>query len=220
MVDQVQGGGFQTGEAHIVGILPGLGTGQRILRFISQPGCPVQGSATGVRHSQHPGHLVKALPRRVIQGGTQDVHVGVVLHFHDHGMAAGDHQAQKGRLQLRISQVIGRDVAPDVMDRDQRLPQGQSGGFGEIHPHQHRTDEARRVGHGHGVDFLPGKLRLLQRLIREAVNGLDVLAGGNLRYHASVDPVQVHLGGNAVAQDLPSVPDNGHSGFIAGGFNC
>ena len=102
---------------------------------------------------------------------------------------------------------------------NQGLAHSQGRRLGEIHPHQHRPDQPGGIGHRHRVQILPGQSHVQQRLIRQGVNGLDVLAGGNLRHHAAIEPVQVHLRGDAVRQHLPSVPDDGHGGFVAGGFH-
>ena len=103
---------------------------------------------------------------------------------------------------------------------NQRLPQGQRCRLGKIHANQHCANETRSIGNGYRVDILPCQTGICQRLLRQSVNGLDVLSGGNLRHHAAVDPVQIHLRGDAVCQYLPPVPDDGYSGFITGGFNC
>ena len=53
-------------------------------------------------------------------------------------------------------------------------------------------------------------------------NYYDIIFNIERQYnlHTAVDPVKIHLGSNAVAQYLPTIPDNSHSGFITGGFNC
>ena len=135
-------------------------------------------------------------------------------------MTAGYHQTQERRLQLGIGQIVGGNVPPDVMDRDQGLVQRQRGGFGEIHAHQNRSDKTGRISHRHGVDVPAGQPGFLQRLIRKSVDGLDVLSGSNFRHHAAVDPMKLHPGGDAVRQNLTAVLYDGNSGLVAGGFNC
>ena len=144
--------------------------------------------------------------------------MGVILDLHDHGVAAGDHQTEKGRLQLRVGQIVGGDVTPDMVYRNQGLVHSHSGGLGEVYTHQHGTDEAGGIGHCHGINLLSGKASPLQRLIGKAIDGFDMLSGSNLRHHTAIDPVQIHLRGDAVTQYLPAIPDDGHRSFIAGGF--
>ena len=179
----------------------------------------VQGRTAGIGHSQNPGYLIEALPCRIVQGGTQNLHLRIVQHIYNHGMSAGDHQAQKRRLQIGIGQVVGRNVAPDVVHRDQGLVHGEGSGFREVHAHQHGANQPRGIGHGHGINVVPGQARVDERLVSQAVNGLDVLPGGNLRHHTAIEPVQVHLGGNAVRQHLPAVSDNGNGSLITGGLH-
>ena len=77
------------------------------------------------RASPAPGRPCQRIPRRVIQRRAEYVHVRVVFDLHDHRVAAGHHQTQKRRLQLRIGDVIGGDMSPDVVNRDQGFPQRQ-----------------------------------------------------------------------------------------------
>ena len=105
-------------------------------------------------------------------------------------------------------------MAPDMVDRDQGLAHGHGRSLGKIHTHQHGADEAGGIGHRHGIDIIPGQLCPFQRLIRQTVDGFNVLSGGDLRHDTAVDPVQIHLGGDAVTEHFPSVTDDGHGGFI------
>ena len=77
-------------------------------------------------------------------------------------------------------------MSPDVLYRHERHPEAQRRELREVHPDKHRTDQPRRIRHGHGVDVAARELRLLQRLIRKAIDGLDVLARRDLRHHAAV----------------------------------
>ena len=166
--------------------------------FVSQLGLLVQGRAARVGHTQNSCYLIEALSRGIVQGGPQDLHIRVALHVYDHGVAAGDHQAQKGGLQVRIGQIVGGNVPPDVVDGDQRLAQGVGRRLGEVDPHQHGTDEPRSIGNGYSVQVGPGQACVGKGLICQAIDGLNVLPGGDFRHNAAIEPVQVHLGGNAV----------------------
>ncbi len=63
-------------------------------------------------------------------------------------------RARKGGSKFRKGQVIGGDVAPDVVHRDQGHPQGKGHRLGKAEAHQHRADKARGIGHRHRVDVL------------------------------------------------------------------
>ena len=196
-----------------------MDTRQGILAAGGLLGQSVHGLAAGVGKAQHTGCLVEALAGSVIPCGSQDRHVRIVPDIHDEGVAAGDGQRQKGRLQLREGQIVGGNVATDVVDRDQRHAQRIGHGLGEADPHQHGADEAGGIGDGHGVHVALGEPGIGQRLIRQTGNGLHVLAGGDLRHHAAVQRLFLHAGGDDVAQQLPSVLHKGCGGLVAGGFD-
>ena len=109
-------------------------------------------------------------------------------------------------------------MAPDVMHGNQRYPQTVGHALGKTHRHQHGADKAGGVGHRHGVDVLFRKPRMGKSLIREARNGLHMLAGGDLRHHAAVEGVHIRLRKNGVGQHSPAVPHHRHGGLVAGGF--
>ena len=153
-----------------------MGPGQVVYAPLGLPGQLIHGLTAGIGQAQDPGGLVKALPGGVVPGGPENFHVRIILHIHDKGVAPGDGQCQKWRLQVRKCQVIGGDVPPDVMHRDQRHPQAVGHTFGKAHCHQHRPDKPRGVGHGHRVNIPFGQARIAEGLIRQAGNGLHVLA--------------------------------------------
>ena len=218
-MDQVQAGGLQAGEGHVQGRVLNVDPGQGKGPVVPSLGGPVQGTAAGVAQAHHPGDLVKALPCRVVPGAPQDGHVGVPLDIYNQRSPPGHAQADEGGLQVRVGDVVGGDVPPHMVDRDQRHPQGIGHRLGKAHPHQHRANEPRGIGDGNAVHILPLQPRPDQGLVRQAVNGLDVLTGRNFRHHAPVNPVQIHLGGDAVCENPPSVLHQGHSGLVAGGFH-
>ena len=63
----------------------------------------------------------------------------------------------------------------------------------EIHADQNRTNEPRRIRHGNRVQVLARKAACYERLIRQTVNRLNMLARRNFRHHAAVELVKLHL---------------------------
>ena len=147
----------------------------------------------GIRHTDHAGDLVKALPCRVVACRAHDVKFCVILHVDDQRMSAGDDKAQKRRLQIGIRQIIGRDMPPDMVNRNERHAEAVRRCFREIHTHQHRADQPRRIRHGNRVDLLPRYGRAGKRLVCQRVNCFNMLARGKLRHNAAVKPVQCDL---------------------------
>ena len=107
--------------------------------------------------------------------------------------AAGDHQTQERRFQFGVSQIVCSNVSPDVMNGDQWHIQCHGRSFCKIDSHQHGADQARCIGDRHRVDVAPGQAGLCQRLIGEAIDGLHMLAGCDLRHHTAIQLVQIHL---------------------------
>ena len=160
-MNEVQRRRFQAGEGEVQWCAVHLGTGQLVLLLIPPLSQSIHGAAAGVADAQHPCHLIKAFAGGVISGSTQQLHFGVVLDVHDESVAAGDAEAEEGRLQVGVSDVIGGDMTPNVVDGDEGHTQAIGGAFGKVDPHQHRSDQPRCVGAGHSVDILSGHTRLL-----------------------------------------------------------
>ena len=153
----------------------------------------VERRAARVGHAEHARHLVKALARRVIARRAEDAELRIVLHVDDHAVPAGHDETEKRRLQLRIGQIVCRNVSPDVMHRHERHAEPQRREFREVHPDKHRADQPRRIRHGNRVDLLPRHGRAGKRLVCQRVNCFNMLARGQLRHNAAVKPVQCDL---------------------------
>ena len=196
-----------------------MGHGHGVFTLRTGAGQLIQGCAAGIEHAQDTGYLVEALPRRVIPCGAEDFQFGVILDIHNHAVAAGHHQTEERRFQLRKGQIVGSDMTPDMMDRNQRDLQSHGRCLGKVDTHQHRTDETRRIGDTDSVNVLPGDTCRLQCLVGQTINGFDVLAGGDFRHYAAVGLMDSHLRRNAVGQHRPAIPNHGHRRLVAGGFN-
>ena len=98
VVGQIHHRRLEAGEAHVQLRPLHMGVGQGVDTTGGLLGQLVHGPSAGIGQAQHPGRLVEALPRRVVPGGAQDLHVRVVPDVHDQGVAAGDGQGQEGRL--------------------------------------------------------------------------------------------------------------------------
>ena len=113
-------------------------------------------------------------------------------------MPARNDQTDEWRLQLRIRQIVCRDMPADMVNRHKRQIQRIGGSLRKIHADQHRADEPRRIGDCDGVQIPARQAALHKRLICQTINCFNVLARCNLRHHAAVELVQLHLRGDAV----------------------
>ena len=192
-MDEVQRRCFETGERHIERISAELRMRHGIFCFVAGLRRFVKRRAAGIRHTDHAGDLVKALPCRVVARCAHDAELCVILHVNNQRMPSGDDEAKKRRLQIGIRQIIGRDMPPDMVNRNERHAEAVRRRLRKIYAHQHRTDQPRRIGHSDGVDLLPRHGGARERLICQRVNCLNMFARGQLRHNAAVKPVQCDL---------------------------
>ena len=175
--------------------------------------------AAGIGQTQGAGNLVKGFAGGIVHGVAQNVVVGIVLHLHDMAVAAGCHQTEEGRLELRMGQVKGRNVAPQVMHRNQRLVGRIGQPLGKVHTHQHRADQARGKGDSHRVHIVHGLASIQQSLFDRGADELAVAAAGDLRDNAAIKSLLLDAGGDDVAQQAAAILHKGCGGLVAGGFD-
>ena len=215
LVDRVQEGGLQAGEAEVV-LTVRMGMRQLQRLVVALVGQPVQPRAAGIGQVQHAGRLVEGLARRVVLGAADQAVDAVVLHREQVAVPTADRQAQEGRLQLRKGQVVGADVPLDVVHRHQGLSAGKGQALHVADADQQRAHQARAAGHRQGVDSLQRHPRLPERGVHDLAHLLHMGAGGDLRHHAAVQGVQVDLRIHRVGQDLPPVLHHGRRRLVAG----
>ena len=174
---------------------------------------------TGIGQTQRPGHLVEGFAGGVVHRVAEDVVMGIVLHLHDVAVSAGRHKAEEGRLQLRVGQVEGRDVAPQMVDRHQRLARRVGKALGKVDAHQHCANEAGREGDRHGVHVVDGLACVQQSLFDGGADELAVAAAGDLRHDAAVKRLLLDAGGDDVAQQVPAIFHQRCGGLVAGRFD-
>ncbi len=182
--------------------------------------------AAGVSQAERLGHLVEGLPHRVVDGGAENLVVAPRAHVHEHGVAAGDEARHEGRLQAGRLEEVGHEVALEVVHGNERQVSGRAEALGEGDAHHERTHEARPRRHADGrevgrrqrVDAEVGA-RLREGLLKDADDGLGVLAAGDLGHDAAEARVEVDLGGHdARAHDAVGV-GHGHGRLVAGGLD-
>ena len=150
--------------------------------------------AAGIGEADGPCHLVKTLAGSVVPGASDDMEMGVVLYINDMGVTARHHQTQERRFQVGVGDVVGGDVSPEMVHRNQGLAGGGSQTLGKANPHQQGADESRGGSHSHGVDLREGEPRVGQRLFHYAADIFGMTAGGNLRHNTAIFLVFLDLG--------------------------
>ena len=84
--------------------------GQDVLAVVSALGQTIHRRTAWITNAKHASHLIKALPRRIISACAHQSEVGIIPHVDDQRIAAGHTQRNKGRLQIRMGDVIGGDM--------------------------------------------------------------------------------------------------------------
>ena len=151
-----------------------MADGELVLPVVSGLGQIVDGLAARVWQAEHARCLVKALASRIVARGAEDAQVGIVAHVADERVAARDGQAHERRLQLRVGNVVSRDVTADVMHRDKRHTERERGGLGKVHADEQRADEPRRARDGYSVNIAAGQAGHLQRAVGQLGDDLHV----------------------------------------------
>ena len=192
---------------------------QLVLAVVAGLGQVVDGLAAGIRQTEHTRSLVEALAGRVVARCAEDAQIRIVAHVADERVAARDGQTHERRLQLRVGDVVCRDVAADMVHRDERHTERERGGLGKVHADEQCADEPRRARDGHGVNVTAAQTGHLQCTVGELGDDLHVRARRDLGHDAAVDGVQVGLRKDLIGQHLAPVAHKGDGRFITGRFD-
>ncbi len=104
-----------------------------------------------------------------------------------------------------------------VVDRNERQAAGRGEGLGGLQSAEQRSHEPRPLRDGDGLELIGRHARAAQRIGQHRAHRLHVLAGGELRHHATVGVVHA-LRGDRVAEHPVAVEHSG-AGVIAGGLD-
>ena len=110
-------------------------------------------------------------------------------------------------------------MALQMVDTQQRLARGPGQCLCRRQPYQQGAYQTGPVCHGYPVDLFQADLSIFQRRVNNRHNMFNMFAGRDFRYHAPVFPVNGNLGGNNVAQHVPSVFNYRSSRFVTAAFN-
>ena len=154
--------------------------GVALFRQLVNPG------PAGIGKAQHPCRLIEGLARRIVPRLSHQMIFTVVRDPDQMAVSPAHHQAQKGRLQIRIGQEIGADVALNMVHRDQGLVCGESQALHTVNPGQQSPHQSGPIGDCQGVHVPQGHSRFRQGFIDYSVAGFHVGPAGDLRHDASI----------------------------------
>ena len=177
-----------------------------IVRIIRHPGLRKRNSlriplirrffnlrTAGIAKTDGPGHLVKSLSGSIVPGFSQNLIFSVIRHFYQMGMSAGRHKTEKRRFQIRMFNIVCRNMSLDMVHADQRKVPRKCDRLRLRNANQQRADQPRPVGHAHGVDIIQRHIRFFQRLLDNLVDLLYMFSRCDLRDHSTVQLMQVDL---------------------------
>ena len=136
-------------------------------------------------------------------------------------MPAGRNKRHERRLEIRIREIVSRDMPADMIHRNKRQIIRESERLRETHPDKQSAYQPRRVRHGDRVDVRKSDSRPLKRLIRDPGYRVAVRAPGDLRNDAAVKTVRVDLRRYYVGAYDPLAVNklaDGGGGLVAGAF--
>ena len=185
VVHLVDDGGFQAAEADVVLALhmrhrQPVGVGVAVACGSGHTG------ATGVRQAQRAGYLVVGFARSIVDRAAQDRIAAPVLDHYNVAMPAAGHQAEERRMQILVGQIVGGDVPAQMMHRHQRFACRVGQPLGKVDAYQHRADQPRRKGHGHGIHVFHGHVGIGQGFVHGGTDILGMATAGDLRHNAAV----------------------------------
>ncbi len=146
-------------------------------------------------------------------------------YVHEHGVPARNERKDKRRLEVGLRQQVGKQVALQMIDAHQRFAGSIRKALGKGDTHHQGTHQARTLRHAHGGKFARrnGSARKTQRRcgilecrIHDAHDDLNVLARGDLGYHAAKTGMEINLRRHLVGQHLAVRIDNCHGCLVAG----
>ena len=173
----------------------------------------------GVGQPQCAGNLVKGFAGGVVHRAAQHLVAAPVLHHHNVAVATAGHQTEKRRFQVRMGQIVCRDMSPQMVYRHQRFAAGVGKALGKVDTHQHRADQARGKGDSHRIHVGHGHARVGQGFFHRGTDIFNVAAAGDLRHHTAVKGLLLDAGADHVGDQRPAVLHNGGGRLVAGRFN-
>jgi hypothetical protein len=137
------------------------------------------------------------------------------VHVQEHRVPAARQEAEKRRLERVRLEVERRDVAVEMVDRDERQAARPRDRLRRGEADEERADQPRALRHGDAIDLLERRVRLRERLADDGRHELEVPSRRDLRHDSAVASVQLGLRGDDVRADLAFVRDERRGGLVA-----
>ena len=136
------------------------------------------------------------------------------------GMSAGYDQAHKRWFQIRMFNIIGRNMSLDMMDSYQRQFFRIADCLRFCHSHQQCSNQTRAIGDSDSIQILQRNICLCQCLFYYLIYFFNMFSGCDFRHHPSIQSMQCNLRRNYIRQNGSSIFHYGSCRFITGTLNC
>lgn len=183
--------------------------------WISIPGFALDLRATRITQTDELRDLVESLSCSVVDGLAKHPMLAETAGMDEHGMSARNHQ----RHECFWIELRGIEMRFHVMDRDECFSETQCKSACGRNTHQQRAGEPGAARDSNGIKLTRLNVGSNASLSNDGVHHSEMLARSHFRNDASIDRVQIHLGGNDVGKRL-SIAHNRGGGFVTGSFEA
>ena len=182
--------------------------------------------APRVAQSQQLGDLVEGLAGCIVECGANVAVVkalSLMLSQIKMGMAAGNHQGQRSGIPIverfPLRQQNGVNVPFQMVDGDERLPQGECQRFGVSDAYQQCPRQARTLGYGDGFEIGEADAGFVQCGADHWNDVAQMLARGEFWDHTAVGSMDGNLRCHNARQYAMAALHHGGGGLITGAFD-
>ena len=155
-----------------------------------------------------PCTLIKCLTSCVIPCPPKQAVNAVALNIEQVCMPARNHKRRRGKLHFRVCDEVGIQMCLDMVNRDNRNPEGLSEGFSGCHSDEQSTEKAGAVCDTNRSDVLKREVCFRQRLPDNRNQQLNVAPRCKLGHNAAIASMLIHLTGDDGAQQLAAILHN------------
>ncbi len=172
----------------------------------------------GVAQAEQPCALVEGLARGVVARAAEADRRRVVGDVeHERVPAGGEHACERRRERER-GEPQCRDVAEQVIDRDERQAARIRERLARREPDEQRPDQPGSLRHRDRVDRIERRTRVGERRLEHRHDELEVAPRGDLGHDAAEAGVEIGLRGADARAHLAGAGDDGRARVVAGGL--
>jgi hypothetical protein len=186
---------------------------------VALAGQPVDLDSTRVAQPEQPRPLVERLAGGIVERRPDDLERPLVAHVEEQRVPAAREQAQERRLYGVRPRKERRDVAVQVVDRDERQPPRPGERLRRGDADQKRPDQAGALRDTDSLDVAELGVRVGERLPQRRQDQLEMVPGRDLRDDAAVRRVQLGLRGDDVGEHAAVPGDERGGGLVTRGLD-